>query len=98
MSSAVIALAILSPVFAVGTAVFIAYLVKEFLMGAVQDAVDAVVAQINKAQAEILAQIAALEAREPSVDLTALKAAAQALDDINPDVVEEPPVEPPTEV
>ena len=54
-------------------------------MSEIQDAVDAVVTQLAKASEEIKAEIAALEAREPSVDLTALKAAAQTLDDIVPD-------------
>lgn len=66
-------------------------------MSEVQDAVDAVVAQIGKAKDEIVAEIAALEAREPSVDLSGLKAAAQALDDLNPDPA--PPVDvPPADV
>lgn len=56
-------------------------------MSEVQDAVDAVVVQLVSAKEEILAEIAALEAQEPSIDLSALKAAAQALDDV---VVDEP--------
>jgi len=67
-------------------------------MGAVQDAVDQVVAQLGKAKDEIVAEVAALEAQVAAgetPDLTALKAAAQALDDLNVDVpVEEPPAEP----
>lgn len=68
---------------------------EEIIMSATQDAVDAIVAQLGKASDEIKAQIAELEAREPSVDLTALKAAAQSLDDIVPDapVEDTPPVE-----
>lgn len=68
------------------------------MMGASQEAVNAVVEQLGKAKAEILAEIASLEAAvaagEP-VDLSALVAAAQGLDDIVPDAVEVPvaPVE-----
>lgn len=64
-------------------------------MSEVQDAVDAVVVQLDKAKGEIVAAIAELEAREPSVDLTALKAAAQSLDDVVPDPVVEPPADVP---
>jgi hypothetical protein len=74
------------------------YQLKECVMGAVQDAVDQVVAQLGKAKDEIVAEVAALEAQVAAgetPDLTALKAAAQALDDLNVDVpVEEPPAEP----
>ena len=65
-------------------------------MSEVQDAVDSVVAQLSKAKAEIVSEIESLEAAVVSgepVDLTALKAAAQALDDVVvdvPAVVEEP--------
>lgn len=74
------------------------------LMAAQQQAVDAVVAQLVKSREEILsaqrdlfAQIAAVQvqldaAKVESVDLTALTVAAQALDDIVPDVVVEAPV------
>lgn len=53
-----------------------------------QDAVDAVVAELGKASAEINAKIDDLQAQinvGQVPDLTALKAAAQALDDIVPD-------------
>lgn len=53
-----------------------------------QDAVDAVTAQLGKAKDEILAEVAALQAQVDAgqpVDLTALKAAAQGLDDLNAD-------------
>lgn len=67
------------------------------LMGAVQDAVDQITAQLAKAQAEIVAKIADLEAQiaaGETPDLGPLKAAAQALDDVVPDApVEEPPAE-----
>ena len=67
------------------------------LMGALQDAVDQITAQLAKAQAEIVAKIADLEAQiaaGETPDLGPLKAAAQALDDVVEDtVVEEPPVE-----
>lgn len=64
---------------------------------ALQEDVDLLTAQVNKVMTEIvnakqalLDQIAALEAQianNQPVDLTALKAAVQAIDDINPDVV-----------
>lgn len=58
-------------------------------MGAAQDAVDAITAQLGKAKAEILAKIGDLQTQintgQPP-DLTALTAAAQALDDIVVDV------------
>jgi len=61
---------------------------KEAIMSAQQEAVDAIVAQLDKAQSEILSAIDDLEAQidagQPA-DLTALKAAAQSLDDLNPD-------------
>lgn len=66
-------------------------------MSEVQDAVDAVTAQVSKGTAEVVAQVAALEAQAAAgvaPDLTALKAAAQALDDLN---VDPAPVEPPVE-
>jgi malonyl CoA-acyl carrier protein transacylase len=69
---------------------------KGVVMSEVQDAVDAVVVQLSKAKAEIVSEIESLEAAVVSgepVDLTALKAAAQALDDVVVDVVEEVPVE-----
>lgn len=62
-------------------------------MGALQDAVDQVAAQLAKAQAEIQSKIADLEIQiglGETVDLSALKAAAQALDDVVPDSIEEP--------
>lgn len=65
-------------------------------MGAEQDAVDAVVTQLGKAKDEIISKIADLEAQVAAgetPDLSALKAAAQALDDVVPDAVEEAPVE-----
>ena len=68
----------------------------EFMMGAVQDAVDAVAVQLVKAKNEILSLVADLEAQLAAGEvpnLDALKAAAQSLDDIVVDVpVEEPPV------
>lgn len=64
-------------------------------MGAAQDAVDAVVVQLDKAKAEIVKAIADLEvavAGGEAPNLDALKAAAQSLDDVVPDApVEEPP-------
>lgn len=69
-------------------------LVKEIVMTAAQDAVDAVVAQLNKAKGEILTEISNLQAQVDAgqpVNLDALTAAAQSLDDIN---VDAPPAEP----
>lgn len=75
--------------------------IERFIMSEVQDAVDAVVAQLGKARAEIVAEIANLEAQigaGEAPDLTALKAAAQALDDVVPDApVEVPPVDVPVD-
>jgi len=60
-------------------------------MSEIQSAVDAVVEQLSRAKGEIVAEIAKLEAAvvagEP-VDLTALKDAAQALDDVVVDAPE----------
>lgn len=69
-------------------------------MGVVQDAVDAITVQLGKAKDEILGEIAALQSTIDAggaPDLTALTAAAQALDDVVPDAPVEPPVpvEPP---
>jgi hypothetical protein len=70
-------------------------LIKEVVMGAAQDVVDQVTAQLGKAKDEVLAKIADLEAQVAAgetPDFTALKEAAQGLDDVVPDpVVEEPP-------
>lgn len=56
---------------------------------ATQADIDAIVVQLDKAKNEILAQIAALQAiidaGQPVLDLSALQAAAQMLDDLNPD-------------
>lgn len=68
----------------------------------VQDSINAVVAQLGKAKGEIVAKIADVQAQldaasvpAEQVDLSALTAAAQALDDIVADVpVDEPVVEP----
>ena len=74
-------------------------------MSEIQAAVDAVTDQLGKAKDEILDQIEVLEAAVAAgeaPDLSALKAAAQALDDIVPDEVvvvpEEPAVEEPVVV
>jgi hypothetical protein len=53
-----------------------------------QDEVNAVVAQLDKSKGEILTEIANLQAQVDAgqpVDLSALKAAAQGLDDLNVD-------------
>lgn len=64
-------------------------------MSAVQEAVDAITAQLAKVQGEVVGEIAKLEeaiAAGVAPDLTALKAAADALDAIVPDAVVEEPV------
>lgn len=85
-------------IYSLGFGITVAFVIKkigENIVSEVQDAVDLVVVQLSKAKAEIVSEISSLEAAvvagEP-VDLTALKAAAQALDDVVVDVevVEEP--------
>lgn len=68
-------------------------------MSEIQDVVDALVVQLGKAKDEIVgkiadveAQLAAAEVPVEDVDLSALKAAAQALDDIVADAPVEVPV------
>lgn len=60
----------------------------EKIMGQQQAQIDALTAQIGKVRAEIIAKIVELQAQidagEP-VDLTALKAAVQGIDDLNVD-------------
>ena len=57
-----------------------------------QESIDAIVAQLGKAQAEVVAKIADVQAQldaagvAEQIDLTALSAAAQALDDVVPDL------------
>jgi len=72
----------------------IAYLTltTERLAMSTQESVDAIVVQLGKAKDELLAEIADVKAQleaasvpAETVDLTALTAAAQALDDIVPD-------------
>lgn len=70
--------------------------IKDAIMTATQDAVDALTAQLGKAKDEILAEVAALEAQVAAgeaPDLTALKAVVQSLDDLNADA-EEPAEDP----
>ncbi|QRY51771.1 hypothetical protein [Mycolicibacterium septicum] len=76
---------------------FVVWHKERFFMSEVQNAVDAVVAQLAKAKAEIVTAIEELRNREPDVDLSALTAAAQGLDDIVPDAPVEEPVEEPSE-
>ena len=55
-----------------------------------QAQIDALAEQLGKAKAEIIAQVEALQAQIDAggvVDLTALKAAVQGIDDLNPDAV-----------
>ena len=57
-------------------------------MSQTQEKIDALAAQLAKAKEEILAQIAELQKQIDEgavVDLTALTAAVQGLDDLNPD-------------
>jgi len=65
------------------------------LIVSTQDSIDNIVAQLSKANREVIAKIADVQAQldaanvpAEKVDLTALAAAAQALDDI---VADEPP-------
>lgn len=61
-----------------------------------QEAVNQITTQLGKAKNEIVAKVADLEAQiaaGETPDLSALKAAAQALDDIVSDPAPEPPVE-----
>lgn len=63
---------------------------RSIIMGAVQDAVNQITTQLGKAKNEILDKITDLEtqiAAGETPDLTELKAAAQALDDVVPDSV-----------
>lgn len=86
------------------TLAFAAVVLKGVVMSDLQVALDAVVAQLAHAKDEIVAEIGKLEAAVSAgetPDLTALKAVAQSLDDIVPDVapadpapVDEAPVDP----
>lgn len=79
------------------TIIFNTHRLERRIMSESQDAVDAVVGQLGKAKDEILAEVADLEAQVAAgvaPDLSALKAAAQALDNLNSDVPVVPPVEP----
>ena len=83
--------------------------IKRVIRMSTQDAINAVVDQLRKAQTEITTELASVQAQleaagvAEQVDLSALTAAAQALDDIVADAPAEPvdpaPVEPaaPTE-
>lgn len=71
---------------------------ERFIALSVQDSINAVVLKLGKAKEEIVAKIADIQAQLDAanipaevVDLSALEAAAQSLDDIVPDV-EEPAV------
>ena len=64
----------------------------EKIMSETQDKIDALAVQLGKVKTEILDQVAALQAQIDAgavVDLTALTAAVQGLDDLNPDPVVE---------
>lgn len=78
---------------------------ERFTMSAAQDALNAAVAQVRKGTQEVVAKIADLQAQvdagvpSEELDLSGLAEAAQALDDIVPDVPAEVPAdEPPAEV
>ena len=63
-------------------------LLLEKILMSQQEQIDALAAQLDKVKTEILAQVAALQAQIDAggvVDLTALTAAVQSLDDLNPD-------------
>jgi predicted Zn-dependent protease with MMP-like domain len=66
------------------------YAIEGFSMS-VQSAVDAITSQLTKAQREIVARIADVQAQldaagvAEQIDLSSLTAAAQALDDVVPD-------------
>lgn len=65
--------------------------IKEIIMSEAQDVVDQITAQLDKVGGEITSKIADLEAQVAAgeaPDFTALKAAAQKLDDIVPDAPE----------
>jgi hypothetical protein len=62
----------------------------ERIMSEQQAQIDALAEQLGKAKAEIIAQVEALQAQIDTggvVDLTALKAAVQGIDDLNTDAV-----------
>ena len=77
-------------------------------MMSTQDAVDALTAQVDKIHqevtaardvlsahlADVQAQLDAAGVPAEQVDLSALQSAVQALDDINPDPVVDPPADP----
>ena len=68
----------------------------EKIMSETQDKIDALAVQLGKVKTEILDQVAALQAQIDAgavVDLSALTAAVQGLDDLNPDPVDPVPAE-----
>ena len=78
---------------------------KGVLVSSAQDAVNAVTAQLVKAQREIVSRIAEVQAQldaaglAEQIDLSSLTAAAQALDDVVADeLVEEVVIEEPADV
>ena len=78
---------------------------KGVLVSSAQDAVNAVTAQLVKAQREIVSRIAEVQAQldaagvAEQIDLSSLTAAAQALDDVVPDeLLEEVVIEEPADV
>lgn len=92
MTEVFVLLFILNPL----TILFAVLITKGVVMSAVQDSVDAIVAQLAKVQGEVVGEIAKLEealAAGVTPDLSALKAAADALDAIVPDAEEAEVVE-----
>ena len=73
---------------------------RKAVLMSTQEAIDAITEQLVKAQREIVSRIADVQAQldaagvAEQIDLSSLTSAAQALDDVVPDDVDE---EPPTE-
>lgn len=69
----------------------------EAIVSANQDKLNALADQLDKAKAEIVAAVQELKdqiERGETLDFSRVDAAAQALDDLNPDASPEPPAEP----
>jgi hypothetical protein len=93
--TAVLCLFLMFPICMIVLMVWVRYMVEGVVMSAAQDLVDSIAGQLGKAKDEIVGEIARLSAAVAageSVDLSALQALAQGLDDIVPDAVAEVPV------
>jgi F0F1-type ATP synthase membrane subunit b/b' len=84
--------------FTLWTVAYITHRIERFIMST-QEAIDAIVTQLGKAKDEVVAKIADVQAQLDAanvpaevVNLSALTAAAQALDDIVPDAPVTPSV------